>query len=173
MAAERKQTASAENVKRFTNMTFTSIVLCVAAAFMPLFPLVVTTAGNRRTLYNMIGVVNQEVGADLTRDEAYPLLIIYIAAIILITVGIVNAYNRLSTSSVFLMGGAAMMIGFTFVWINADNPSHDAARTSLANSFLPYVVLIFATGAFVCALLELLSDKPVKRKKPVHKSRKR
>lgn len=173
MAAEKKQTASAPAAgKRFTNMTFTSMVLCLAAAFMPIFPLVVTTAGNRRVLYNMIGVVNQEVGSDVTRDDAYPLLIIYVAAIVLMAIGFINAYNRLKTSALFLMGGSALLIGFTFIWINADNPSRHEARTSLANSFLPYVVLIFATGAFVCALLELLSDKPVKRKKPVHKSRK-
>ena len=144
--------------KRLHTVTFVTILLGIASVLSPLIPMIVVTPGNRRVLFNMMGVVNQEVGSDLTRDDAFPLLIIYVVAIVVMAVGFVNAYEKLKSAPYYIMASAAMLIVFSFVWMNMDNPSRDAARASLSESFLPYLMLIMSVGALASSLLWLLGD---------------
>ena len=178
MTAAKKPTStqSKKNEKRLSTVSFVSVLLGIATIFTPLIPMLVVTPGNRRVFFNIFGVVNQEVGSDITREDAFPMLIIYLVAVVIMAVGCVNAYEKLKSAPYFIMGASAMFIVFVYVWMNMDNPSRDAARTSLANSALPYLVLITAVGALATALLWLLSEtgrSNIPKRKTAHKSKRK
>lgn len=178
MTAVKKSPSSQskKNEKRLSTVSFVSVLLGIATIFAPLIPMLVVTPGKRRVFFNMIGVVNQEVGSDITRDDAFPMLLIYVVAVVIMAVGCVNAYQKLRSAPYFIMGASAMFIVFVYVWMNMENPSRDAARTSLSNSVLPYLVLITAVGALATALLWLLSEtgkSNVSKRKTTHKSKRK
>ncbi len=178
MTAVKKSTSSQskKSEKRLSTVSFISILLGIAAIFAPLIPMLVVTPGNRRVFFNMLGVVNQEVGSDITREDAFPMLIIYMVAVVTMAVGCVNAYEKLRSAPYFIMGSSAMFIVFVYVWMNMDNPSRDAARTSLTNSALPYLVLLTAVGSLATALLWLLSEtgkSNIPKRKTKHKSKRK
>ena len=80
-----------------------SLLSGALAILASLFPVWIRATNNRVLAYNLIGVINQDVGSDAVREENVPLLLLYVSGAVLLAVGGVCVLNRLKTASFFLM----------------------------------------------------------------------
>lgn len=133
-----------------------TIVLSLAALFAPLIPMPVENAEKMTDWFNLLGVINQEVGNDLSREDAYPLLLLYFCAMVLIAAGCMGIYYRLKSAALFTFGGAVLLVIMTAAWMATEALDTDTAAIAFGHSFLPYFVMILSVAAAACSLLMLL-----------------
>lgn len=138
------------------------IALLISALFglitvlIPLCPVSVEMSDNRTVLMNMIGAVNQTVGADATRSETFVPLLLYFVAASLLAAGCVNMLHHLKSSALFFTAASVTLLVFVSVWKNADLPQTDAAVRVFTQSAFPYAVIFCAVGALIAALAAML-----------------
>lgn len=140
-----------------------STVLALLLVVVPLIPLATRVNETSDTvMYNMIGVLNQDVGTNATRDAAVTMLMYFMTAVILMVVGYVTAMFRQKSSAVFhVLGGAAMAV-FSIAWTNnmfgigesavvtggsvRTYTQIEAAKISFEHSPFPVLMIILSFG---------------------------
>ena len=63
-----------------------SLLSGALAILASLFPVWIRATNNRVLAYNLIGVINQDVGSDAVREENVPLLLLYVSGAVLLPV---------------------------------------------------------------------------------------
>lgn len=133
-----------------------SALFGLVAVFIPLCPVAVAQSPDRTVFINMIGAVNQTIGSDTTREEAFvPLLLYYIAAF-LMAAGCMNALRHLKSAALFIAASAVGLLVGVSLWKNASFPQTDAVIKTFTQSAIPYAVIFLAVGALLAALASLL-----------------
>lgn len=158
--------------------TMLNLIFSLIAMLLPLLPssLVQSNNGNN-TLYNMLGAMNQDIGSAATRDSAFPLVILWFIATVLMVVGCVGIYHKLRTAMFFTMAAGVLYVVFVWRWFNVDVQTPRAAgagsamRNAYEGSLMPFMLLIVAVAAVVTAVLALLNSGTATSKKPVKFSR--
>ena len=104
-SAQRGFFSEAEPTERLTlYVMFINVICGLVSVMLPLVPSPIEAFSGRRVLYNLLGVVNQQVGGDTTRTDAFPLLLLYYVAVIVMAAGCVSAFYRLKSSMCFCRG---------------------------------------------------------------------
>lgn len=133
-----------------------SVICGLMAVFIPLCPVTVDVAPNQPVLYNFIGVINQTVGDDAQRQQAFVPLLLYYVAVVLTAVGCAGAFRHLRSSALFLFAGAILFLVFVSLWRSAGVPVTDPAVRMFNGSAIPYLEMICAVGALLAAAASLL-----------------
>lgn len=133
-----------------------SVICGLMAVFIPLCPVTVDVAPGQPVVYNFIGVINQTLGADAQRQEAFAPLLLYYIAVVLTAVGCVGAFRHLKSSALFLLAGAIVVLVFVSLWRNANLPMTDPAVKLFTQSTIPYLVMVCAVGELLAAAASLM-----------------
>ncbi len=146
-----------------------SLLSGALAILASLFPVWIRATNNRVLAYNLIGVINQDVGSDAVREENVPLLLLYVSGAVLLAVGGVCVLNRLKTASFFLMGASLLLTVMGIRWMRVPLSENDVATEAFSNTPMPVIFLIFSITALIAALVAagyflLQSPQPVRQK---------
>lgn len=133
-----------------------SVICGLMAIFIPLCPVTVDVSPNQPVVYNFIGVINQTVGDDIHRHQAFAPLLLYYIAVVLTAVGCVGAFQHLKSSVLFLFAGAILFLVFVSLWRSAGLPIADPAVKMFTLSAIPYIEMVCAVGALLAAAASLL-----------------
>ena len=167
-SAQRGFFSEAEPTERLTlYVMFINVICGLVSILLPLVPSPIEAFSGRRVLYNLLGVVNQQVGGDTTRTDAFPLLLLYYVAVIVMAAGCVSAFYRLKSSMLFTLVSAVCMVVFVVDWLDEETLGQDPFAASFAKSLLPAMLIFFASAAIISAVVALglgLSSKPKKIK---------
>lgn len=107
-------------VSRLTrNMMNAGAIIALLMVVIPMIPL--ATRVNEFSdvvMYNMMGILNQDVGSNATRGTAVTMLMYFAVAVIAMLVGYFTAAFRQKSAAVFYALGGTSMAIFSVSWIN-------------------------------------------------------
>lgn len=133
-----------------------SALFSLITVFIPLCPVAVEVTPGQSVLFNMIGAVNQMIGTDATRKEAFVPLLLYFVAAALMAAACMNVLYRLRSSALFFVAASVMVLVLVSLWKNADFPQTDTVVKVFTQSAIPYAVIFCAVGTLLAALASLL-----------------